>query len=182
MTQEEPLYTSQPTAKSLWREYRLFPDRIELDSIPWGTVRVPLGDVKAVHVRPPLVIFDRFRGDYGLAGLKLFGQNQFDAAIVEHEKALALRPDWTDVLNALATAQSKAGRHEAAVATIQRAIELNPNDPFAFTSLSIFLQRLGKIPEAESAAAKARLLNWKEELKKNPNAPPPEGGFKVIQD
>jgi Flp pilus assembly protein TadD len=114
--------------------------------------------------------------------LKLFGQNKFDEAIVEHEKALTLKPDWTDVLNALATAQSKAGHHEAAVATIQRAIELNSNDPFAFTSLSIFLQRLGKIPEAESAAAKARLLNWKEELKKNPNAPPPEGGFKVIQD
>ncbi|MBL8861030.1 MAG: tetratricopeptide repeat protein [Planctomycetes bacterium] len=117
-----------------------------------------------------------------LAGLKHFGQNRFEDAIAEHQKALELKPDWPDVLNALATAQSKAGRHAEAVATIERAIELAPNDPFAFTSLSIFLQRLGKIPEAESAAAKARLLNWKEELKKNPNAPPPEGGFKVIQD
>jgi hypothetical protein len=47
--------------------------------------------------------------------------------------------------------------------------------------LSIFLQRMGKIPEAEAAAAKARMINWKEELKKNPNAPMPDGGFKVIQ-
>jgi Flp pilus assembly protein TadD len=117
-----------------------------------------------------------------LAGLKHFGENRYEEAIAEHEKALALKPDWADVLNALATAQSKAGRHAEAVATIERAIQIAPNDPFAFTSLSIFLQRLGKIPEAESAAAKARLLNWKEELKKNPNAPPPEGGFKVIQD
>lgn len=117
-----------------------------------------------------------------LAGLKLFGQDKFEEAIVEHEKAIALKPDWADVLNALATAQSKAGRHAEAVATIERAIVIAPNDPFTFTSLSIFLQRLGKIPEAESAAAKARLLNWKEELKKNPNAPQPEGGFKVIQD
>jgi Flp pilus assembly protein TadD len=117
-----------------------------------------------------------------LAGLKLFGQNQFEEAIVEHQRALELKPDWPDVMNALATAQSKAGRHAEAVATIERAIELAPTDAFAFTSLSIFLQRLGKIPEAEAAAAKARLLNWKEELKKNPNAPAPEGGFKVIQD
>ena len=117
-----------------------------------------------------------------LAGLKHFGQNRFEEAIVEHTRALELKPDWTDVLNALATAQSKTGRHEEAVATIERAIAQNPTDPFAFTSLSIFLQRLGKIPEAEAAAAKARLLNWKEELKKNPNAPQPEGGFKVIQD
>lgn len=118
-----------------------------------------------------------------LAGLKLFGQNQFEAAIAEYEHALAARPDWTDVLNALATAQSKLGRHEEAVATIQRAIALEPNDAFAFTSLSIFLQRMGKIPEAETAAAKARMISWKEELKKNPNAPPPAGAgeIKVVQ-
>lgn len=116
-----------------------------------------------------------------LAGLKHFGQNRYEEAIVEQQKAIELRPDWTDAYNALATAQSKAGRHEEAVATIERAIALNPDDPFTFTSLSIFLQRMGKIPEAEAAGAKARMLNWKEELKKNPNAPPPEGGFKVIQ-
>ncbi len=65
----EPVYRSRPTAKSLWREYRLYADHIELDSIPWGTIRVPLEDVKAVHVRPPMVIFDVFRGDYGLGEL-----------------------------------------------------------------------------------------------------------------
>jgi hypothetical protein len=65
----EPIYRSRPTAKSLWREYRLYADHIELDSIPWGTIRVPLEDVKAVHVRPPMVIFDVFRGDYGLGDL-----------------------------------------------------------------------------------------------------------------
>lgn len=118
-----------------------------------------------------------------LAGLKHFGQNRFEEAIVEYTQALAAKPDWTDVLNALATAQSKLGRHDEAIATIQRAIAIDPNDAFAFTSLSIFLQRLGKIPEAETAAAKARMISWKEELKKNPNAPPPgpPGGMKVVQ-
>ena len=118
-----------------------------------------------------------------LNGLKHFGQNRFEEAIAEYQQALAAKPDWTDVLNALATAQSKLGRQDDAIATIQRAIELDPNDAFAFTSLSIFLQRQGKIPEAESAAAKARMISWKEELKKNPNAPPPgpPGGIKVVQ-
>jgi hypothetical protein len=69
MSAAEPLYRSKPVAKSLWREYRLYDDRIELESIPWGTIRVPLADVKDVAVRPPLVIFDLFRGDYGLAEL-----------------------------------------------------------------------------------------------------------------
>jgi len=66
---EHPLYRSLPTVKSLWREYRLYDDHIELDTIPWGTVRVPLDDVKGVSIRPPMVIFDLFRGDYGLGDL-----------------------------------------------------------------------------------------------------------------
>ena len=61
------------------------------------------------------------------------------------------------------------------------AIAIDPNDAFAFTSLSIFLQRMGKIPEAETAAAKARMISWKEELKKNPNAPPPVKSMTVQQ-
>ena len=118
-----------------------------------------------------------------LAGLKLFGENRHEEAIVEYRKALELSPDWTDALHALATAQSKLGRQDEAIATIERIIELEPDDAFAYTSLSIFLQRQGKIPEAEAAAAKARMLSWKQELKKNPNAPPPgpAGGMNVVQ-
>lgn len=67
MPNDAPLYTSKPTGKSFWREYRVYPDRLELESVPWGLVRVPLSDLKAAEVRPPLVVFDVFRGDYGLA-------------------------------------------------------------------------------------------------------------------
>jgi len=118
-----------------------------------------------------------------LAGLKLFGQQKFAESIAEYRLALEQQPDWAEVIHALATAQSKLGDQDAAIATLQRVIELTPDDPFAFTSLSIFLQRAGKIPEAEGAAAKARMLAWKEELKKNPNAPPPQapGQMNVVQ-
>jgi Flp pilus assembly protein TadD len=116
-----------------------------------------------------------------LNGLKLFGKGELEAAIAEYRQALEGRPDWAEVIHALATAQSKLGRQDEAIATLQRVIELTPDDPFAFTSLSIFLQRAGKIPEAESAAAKARMLAWKEELKRNPHAPPPAGPMNVVQ-
>lgn len=118
-----------------------------------------------------------------MAGLKHFGKGEFEAALAEYDKALAIAPDWPEVLNAVAIAQSKLGRQDEAIATIQRVIELTPEDPFAFTSLSIFYQRQGKIPEAEAAGAKARMLNWKQELKTNPNAPKPDndGKMKVIQ-
>src|SRR5450432_4194888 len=102
---------------------------------------------------------------YYLSGLKHFGRNEFEPAIAEYAQALALKPDWEDVLHALATAHSKLGNQDEAIRIIHRVIELEPNDAFAFTSLSIFLQRQGKIPEAEAAAAKARMISWKEELK-----------------
>ncbi|MBL8861029.1 MAG: hypothetical protein JNK02_03375 [Planctomycetes bacterium] len=89
---EEPLHRSKPTAKSLWQEYRLFPDRIELDSIPWGTVRVPLEDVKAVAVRPPGVIFDLFRGDYGLG--ELMRAPKLDLADLAEHVALEKTGFW----------------------------------------------------------------------------------------
>jgi tetratricopeptide (TPR) repeat protein len=116
------------------------------------------------------------------AGLALFGKNQFADAIAEFEKALAGRPNWLDALHALATAQSKSGDHDAALATIARVIQSDPDDPFAYTSQSIFYQRKGLIPEAEKAQAQARMASWKQDLKKNPNAPPPDTGpIKVVQ-
>ena len=86
-----------------------------------------------------------------MAGLKLFGQGKFEDALLEYAKALEQAPDSPEVLNAVAISQSKLGRHDEAIATIQRVIAITPEDPFAYTSLSIFLQRQGKIPEAESA-------------------------------
>jgi Flp pilus assembly protein TadD len=118
-----------------------------------------------------------------LNGLKLFGQNKHAEAIDAYRAALESKPDWAEVIHALATAQSKLGQHEVAIATLKRVLELTPDDSFAYTSLSIFLQRAGKIADAETASAKARMLAWKEELKKNPNAPPPSsaGPMNVVQ-
>ena len=116
------------------------------------------------------------------AGLALFGKNQFAEAIAEFHKALAERPNWVDALHALATAQSKSGDQDAALATITKVIASDPDDPFAYTSQSIFYQRKGLIPEAEKAQAQARMASWKQDLKKNPNAPPPDTGpMKVVQ-
>jgi Flp pilus assembly protein TadD len=45
---------------------------------------------------------------------------------------------------------------------------LTPNDPLAHAALSISLQRAGHIPQAEAAAARARILEWKEQLQSPP--------------
>lgn len=117
------------------------------------------------------------------AGLKHFGEDRYDEAIAEYELALKASPDWEDALHALAMAYMGAGKFDEAIATGKRILELNPEDAFAHTSLSMFYQRKGMIDEAEAESAKARMVSWKQELKKNPDAPPPgpAGGMDVIQ-
>ena len=44
------------------------------------------------------------------------------------------------------------------MAAIQKAIEIEPGESLFYTSLSRFLQRQGKVPEAEEAAGQAARL------------------------
>jgi len=121
--------------------------------------------------------------DHYLKGLALFGRDEHVEAIDEYRKGLALEPENTEILLAMATAQMNAGRLDEAIATGRRLVELDATDPFAHTSLSMMYQRKGLIDEAEREQAKARMLSWKQELKKNPDAPPPgpAGGMGVVQ-
>jgi tetratricopeptide (TPR) repeat protein len=118
-----------------------------------------------------------------LEGLKAFGRDAHEEAIAKYEEALVISPEWTDALHGKAMALMQLGRYDEAIAVGQRIVELDPNDSFAHTSLSMFYQRKGMIEEAEKEGAKARMLSWKEELKKNPNARPPgpAGSMPVIQ-
>ncbi len=105
--------------------------------------------------------------------LKLFGDNKHIEAIAEYEAALAENPDWTDGLHGLAMAQMHAERLDDAIATGLRIVELDKEDAFAHTSLSMFYMRKGMIEDAERESAKARMVSWKEQLKTDPTAPPP---------
>jgi len=44
--------------------------------------------------------------------------------------------------------------------------EIDPDDILAHTSLSILYQKKGMVPEAEAEGNKARVLGWKQQLKK----------------
>lgn len=117
--------------------------------------------------------------DHYRAGLAAYGKRDYAAAIASYERALSERPDWTDCLQALGMAQMHSGQLDKALKTLERVTTLAPEDPLAFTSLSMCLQRLNRIADAEAAQAKARLLSWKRELQTNPHAPPPSGGMPV---
>ena len=120
-------------------------------------------------------------------GLALFGQQKNREAVEKYRKALESDPDWTDCLHALAMALSQTGDHDQAIEIGKRIVELDPDDAFAHTSLSMFYMRKGMIEEAEAEGAKARMVSWKQDLKTNPKAPPPAdfrpgtGDMNVVQ-
>ncbi len=60
--------------------------------------------------------------------------------------------------SALAVHYTQLRRHDEAIHHALRVCELAPNDPFSFTALSVTFQRSGRIPEAEEALARARML------------------------
>lgn len=115
-----------------------------------------------------------------MEGMRLFGVGQNKEAIEVFERCLAERPKWTDAMHGLAMAHMNAGTLDDAIRIGKEILEIDKHDAFAHTSLSMFYQRKGNIEEAESEGAKARMLNWKQELKENPNAPPPSGPMGVV--
>lgn len=112
-------------------------------------------------------------------GLSHYGKREYEEAIRAYRRALVERPDWSDCLQALGMAQMHAGHLADALQNLERVTQLSPDDPLAFTSLSMCLQRMDRIADAETAQSQARLLSWKRELKSNPQAPPPSGDMPV---
>jgi len=105
--------------------------------------------------------------------MKLFGEERYPEAIVEYQRALDEQPEWTDAMLGLGVAQMNDGRFDDCIATCMKILELDGDHAFAHSTLSMCYQRKGMIPEAEQWQAKARMISWREELKNNPNAPPP---------
>ena len=85
-------------------------------------------------------------------------------AIAAYQAILDVDPNYVEAVHDLAHAYADAGNLENAIVMANRLTELTPEDPMSFTVLSRFYQQNNLVPEAEAAAAKARMLDWKRQL------------------
>ncbi len=117
-------------------------------------------------------------------GFERFARGDLDGAITELDLALAADPKHVDALRTLAMAWLKKGDAARAVELGLRLTRDAPNDVLAWSSLSLFLMKCGKIQEAEDAAAKAKLLTWKQQLKDLKQGAPAAGagGLTVLTE
>jgi Flp pilus assembly protein TadD len=78
--------------------------------------------------------------------------------------AIAADPLHVEAHHGLVRALRDAGQLNQSVAAAMELTLLTPEDPLAHTALSISLQAVGHVPQAEAAAARARILEWKSQL------------------
>jgi tetratricopeptide (TPR) repeat protein len=99
--------------------------------------------------------------------LDLMADGNLEEAVAAYRESLAIDPTFTEAMHGLARALQDLQRYDEAIETAQKITELDPDDVLAHTSLSVLYQKKGMIPEAEAEGAKARVLGWKQQLKKS---------------
>jgi len=105
--------------------------------------------------------------DHYYAALDLVAEGQHERALAEYQQSLDADPTFIDALHGLTRCLQDLDRLDDAIAAAQRIAELDPDDVLAHTSLSVLYQKKGMVPEAEAEGNKARVLGWKQQLKKN---------------
>ncbi|MEO8603270.1 MAG: tetratricopeptide repeat protein [bacterium] len=88
-----------------------------------------------------------------------------EGAVAAYHAALAVDPDYADALEGLSMVLADLGRFEEAIAAAERVVQLVPDEILSYTNVSRICQKAGDVPKAEEWAAKARMLDWKQQLK-----------------
>jgi Tfp pilus assembly protein PilF len=82
-------------------------------------------------------------------------QGDKPGAIAKLEEAVAADPTFAIGHNMLAKLYADVAEADKAIFHAKKVVELEPDDTFSYTALSVIYQRCGRIPEAEHAKAVA---------------------------
>jgi tetratricopeptide (TPR) repeat protein len=105
--------------------------------------------------------------DHYYTALDLMADGQLDKAVAAYQESIKADPTFTEAMHGLARALQDLQRYDDAIEVAKKIAEIDPDDVLAHTSLSVLYQKKGMIPEAEAEGAKARVLGWKQQLKKS---------------
>ncbi len=84
------------------------------------------------------------------------GKNE--EAVAKLKELLAQDDKFVLAHATLAVLYTRLKKHDLAIAHAETVCQLEPNDPFNYSALSVTCQRAGKILEAEDAMARARAM------------------------
>ena len=93
--------------------------------------------------------------------IDLRDQGDKPGAIARLDEAIAIDPNFAIGHGMLAKLHVDLAHNDEAIFHAKKVIELEPDDTFSYTALSVIYQRAGKIPEAEHAKALAQDMQYK---------------------
>lgn len=92
-------------------------------------------------------------------------EGDVDAAIAKYKDAIEVDAAFADAWEGLSMAYADKEMWDDALDAAKKVVELTPKEQLAYTNVSRIYQRAGNIAEAEAWAAKARVLDWTQQLK-----------------
>jgi tetratricopeptide (TPR) repeat protein len=81
-----------------------------------------------------------------------------EGAIDDLKELIEAYPDYALAYAALSAFHGQMDQYDDAIAYGEKYVELEPEDPFGFTTLSSLYQKAGNLPKAEEALMKSRQL------------------------
>lgn len=107
---------------------------------------------------------------FGLWAMILIEEKMFEAALEKADEGLAVDPSEITCLNARSTALNKLKRTEDAIATMQNALQQDPENEFTHTTIGWNMLEKGRVKEASK--------HFSEALRINPNIESARNGLK----
>jgi len=97
---------------------------------------------------------------HNLLGLNYFGQQEYEASIIEFQKSIAIAPEFSQPYNQMGYAYRFTNQYAEAEKAFQKYIELIPNDPNPYDSYAELLLKMGNYT--------ASIENYNKALQQNP--------------
>ena len=102
-------------------------------------------------------------------GLAYFGQGQYEQALNQLQKGLAIRPHTTLIINQLAETFASMGQYQAAINQLQRSLQYDASQTNLYWKIGALADQIGDLQQAYTAYTKAEAMRSVPEISKRIN-------------
>lgn len=103
---------------------------------------------------------------YYYLGLAYYGQEQYNEALIQFNKGLAIRPHTTLLLNELAQTLAAMGNYQTAISKLENSLQLDASQTYLYWQIGAWADAIGDAKQAYNAYTKAQALRRVDDVAK----------------